>query len=341
MIQRGYKIGKCLTKLMDGSEKPACQATLKHENGKWHRLIKSYHLSRPEDYLSIYQSGCNHDCLKCHSFEFSQYENGFWMSSDKIAEVTEEYERTVTVWEPRKRALMSTASDLCNHCGRCVLMGKRGDLCPGKLSSDKIILGPQGWGPARNIVAFTGGDIACQADFYAEASEKIKDKCKKMWVLLETNGFGLTKNNLDKFQSAGLDSYWLDIKAYDPKIYKRLCGTSNETVLAAPAEIVDRGFELEVLSLYIPNWVEVGELEKIAKLVSEVDKNIPFTILAFFPIYKMKNERSPTLMEMLKAYSAVKGTGLKTVKLGNIGQFVKSHEDLSILLSVIGKEGIG
>jgi pyruvate formate lyase activating enzyme len=341
MIQQGHAMGKCLTNLMDGSKKPACQSTLKHENGQYHRLIKSFHLSRPEDYLSIYQSGCNHDCLKCHSFEFSQYENGFWMSTDDIADAVAEYEATVTVWEPRERALMITASDLCHHCGRCVLEGKKGDLCPQKLSPDKIIFGPQGWGPARNIIAFTGGDITCQADFYAEVTEKIKEKCEKMWVLIETNGFGMTPQNLDKFQSAGVDSYWLDIKAYDPRIYKKLCGTSNETVLAAPAEIIDRGFALEVLSLFIPNWVEFDELEKIGRLVADVDKNIPFTILAFFPVYKMKDGRSPNLMEMLKAYAIVKDTGLKTVKLGNLGQFVKSNQDLNILLSVIGKEGIG
>ncbi|NVM02203.1 MAG: radical SAM protein, partial [Candidatus Helarchaeota archaeon] len=252
-----------------------------------------------------------------------------------------DYEETVTVWEPRERALMILAADLCHHCGRCVLEGRKGDLCPEKLEPEKIVYGPQGWGPARNIVAFTGGDVTCQADFYVEVSEKIKDQCKKMWVLIETNGFGLTPQNLDRFQSAGVDSYWLDIKAYDPKIYKKLCGTSNETVLAAPAGIVDRGFALEVLSLYIPNWVEVEELEKIAKLVAEVDKNIPFTILAFFPMYKMKDERSPNLMEMLKAYSTVKATGLKTIKLGNMGQFVKTNQDLNILLSVVGKEGIG
>ncbi|MHA1381264.1 MAG: hypothetical protein ACTSRG_23095 [Candidatus Helarchaeota archaeon] len=173
-------MGKCFTNLMDGSTKPACQVTLKYENNKWHRLIKSYHLSRPEDYLSIYQSGCNHNCLKCHSFEFSRYKNGFWMSTDEIAVAAAEYEKTVTVWEPIDRALMITASDLCHHCGSCVLEGRSGVLCPKKLSSDKIVLGPQGWGPARNIVAFTGGDIACQADFYAEATEKIKTKCNNM-----------------------------------------------------------------------------------------------------------------------------------------------------------------
>jgi hypothetical protein len=35
----------------------ACQATLKYENNNLHRLITSIHLSRFENYLSIYQFG--------------------------------------------------------------------------------------------------------------------------------------------------------------------------------------------------------------------------------------------------------------------------------------------
>ena len=34
---------------------------------------------------------------------------------------------------------------------------------------------PQGFGPARNIVAFTGGDLACHPEFYAKSAEKIKE----------------------------------------------------------------------------------------------------------------------------------------------------------------------
>lgn|GEM_PF-4766893 len=117
--------------------------------------------------------------------------------------------------EPRKRATMWHATDLCKHCGSCVLFGKRGRLCPGKLSAEQIVWSPQGYGPARDIVAFTGGDIACKAEFYAEVAEKIKERTE-LWVLVETNGYGLTPKNLDMLSA--VDSFWLDIKAYDEGI---------------------------------------------------------------------------------------------------------------------------
>ena len=343
LVEQGYTISRCLTRMIDGSFKPACKATLKKEGNIWFRVIVSAHLSRPEDYYSIYQSGCNHECLKCHSWDFSQNFKGFWVSTDEIAEMASTYESMVTVWEPREKATMWHATNLCHHCGLCVIQGVRGNLCPGKLYPNQIILSPQGWGPARNIVAFTGGDIVCQPEFYAQAAEKIKDSCKnKMWVLIETNGYGLTPKNLEILASGGVDSFWLDIKAYDENIYKKLCGVSNKWILKTPEWIVDKGFILEVLTLYIPNWVEKNQILKIAQLIYEINPEIPFTILAFFPAYKLKNNRPPTLMEMVKTYLAVKEeVGLKNVKLGNCHVFAKTSKEWNFLLNVLGREAIG
>ncbi|MFW9825521.1 MAG: radical SAM protein, partial [Candidatus Thorarchaeota archaeon] len=317
---------------------PACQATLKFEGGQYHRVIKSLHLSRPEDYFSIYQSGCNQNCLKCHSWEFSKHFNGEWYSTDKIAELCKDYENHVTVFEPRERSLMYYANDLCKHCGSCILFKKRSPLCPNKVSKDKIVLSPQGFGPARNIVAFTGGDIACQAEFYAEVTKKIKQRCDNLWVLLESNGYGLTSKNLDLFQKADLDSYWLDIKAYDDETYKKLCGVSNRTVLQSVKEIIERNFVLEILTVFIPNFVEVDQFEKIAQLICEVDETIPFHILPFFPQYKLMTYRSPTLNEIIETYFTVKDVGLKNIQIGNVGVFAKSDEQIKELIKFVGKD---
>ena len=334
MIDQGFEMGSCIVKVNGKSER-ACKATLKYD-GVWYRLVKSIILSRPEDYLSIYQSGCNHSCLKCHSWYFTQIANGHWISTDEIAESAVEYEKIVTVKEPRKRATMWHATDLCRHCGSCVVSGRRGELCPKKLSRDQIVTSPQGYGPARNIVAFTGGDVVCRAEFYAEAAEKIKEETD-LWVLIETNGYGLTPKNLDLLKDAGVDSFWLDIKAYDEETYRSLCGTTNCWILKTPEWILDRGFVLEVCTLYIPNWVEVDQIRAIARLIADLDVDIPFTILAYFPEYKLK-ERSPTLMEMVRAYLAVEEEGLRNVKLGNVGVFAKTQRDLEILIGILGEK---
>jgi len=217
------------------------------------------------------------------------------------------------------------------------MYGKRPPLCPRVIQKKEIILSPQGWGPARNIVAFTGGDLTCCPDFYVECTRLIKNETS-LWVLIETNGYGLTPQNLDVLKEAGVDSFWLDIKAYDGTDHKWLTGCFNRNILKLPEEIVKRGFVLEVLSLYIPNLIETPQLKKIAQLIFDIDPEIPFTILAFFPEYQMKRYKSPKVSEMIDAYRGVKDVGLRNVRLGNTGIFASSEEDYHLLK---GKLGVG
>jgi pyruvate formate lyase activating enzyme len=306
---------------------PACKATLRERDGKLERLIETVHLSRPENYLSIYQSGCNLTCRKCHSWDFSQGATGEWWSADQLAVLCREYEQKVTLIEPRSRATAWHAQDSCRCCGLCVADGTRPATCPGTLSPNQITLSPQGYGPARNIVAFTGGDLTCRPHFYAEFARRVKSETK-LWVLVETNGLGLTPKNLDLLQEAGVDAFWLDIKAYEEGVHRWLTGSSNEWILRLPQEILGRGFVLEVLSLYIPSVVETDQLRCIARLLASAGEDIPFTILAFFPEYRMLAFREPTVDEMLEAYAAVRDAGLKNVRLGNIGVFARTLADV-------------
>lgn len=344
LIEKGLQQGSCLTFYKPNSiftteylTDRACRVTLKWEKGVPMRLIKSVLLSRPEDYLSIYQSGCNFSCLKCHSWEFTKYKSGSWFSPSDIAEIAKTYLSYITVYEPKERATSFHAHDLCKHCGSCVIFRKRSDLCPARLSPEQILLSPQGYGPARNIISFTGGDLACQPHWYSMCAENIKEMNLNLWILFETNGYGLTADTLDDFKKSGIDAFWLDIKAWDRDVHRKLTGTDNSWILKLPEEILKRGFTLEVLSLFIPGWVETDQIKNIAKHLASINRNIPFTILAFFGEYKLKHLRSPTLSEMLEAYEVALEAGLNNIRLGNIAVFVKSDKDYEILLKRAGK----
>jgi pyruvate formate lyase activating enzyme len=334
LVQQGYTRGSCITRT-DGKKALACEATLKEEDGRMARLIESVHLSRPENYLSIYQSGCNLSCRKCHSWYFSKVARGTWYSPADIATLCMDYDKRVTLRETRERATSWHAHDTCRCCGSCVISGKGSPSCPGILSPKDIVLSPQGFGPARNIVGFTGGDLSCKPDFYAECARLIKERTQ-LWVLIETNGYGLTPENLDHLREAGVDSYWLDIKAFDDETHKWLTGCSNKWILALPEEMLKRGFVLEVLSLYIPGVVETQQLMEVGRLLSRLDSGIPFTILAFFPENEMTDYRPPTAQEMVEAFLEVKNTGLEKVRLGNTGVFSKGDEDRRLLEDEVG-----
>jgi len=260
------------------------------------------------------------------------------------SDLVHEVERYLSDYEitfvSREHATSWHAHELCKSCGSCVLRDRRSTRCPGVLAVDKIELSPQGWGPARNIVAFTGGDLACQPEFYAKSAELIKELNKNVWVLFETNGYGLTPNTLDVFQQAGIDSFWLDIKAYHEEVHRRLTGVSNSQILKLPEAMKERGFVVEVLSLYIPGWVETDQIAKIARELAAVDAEIPFTILAFFPEYKMRDVPFPTMWQMIEAYSAARDAGLRKIKLGNLHLFVHTHEEYEMVEMIVGRESL-
>ena len=215
------------------------------------------------------------------------------------------------------------------------MYGKRSSLCPKAIQKKDILLSPQGWGPARNIVAFTGGDLTCCPEFYVECARLIKAETD-LWVLIETNGYGLTPQNLDLLKEAGVDTFWLDIKAYDEGDHKWLTGCFNRHILKLPEAIVKRGFVLEILSLYIPGLVETRQLKKIAQLIADINPDIPFTILGFFPEYQMKRYKSPKVSQMIEAYLEVTATGLRQVRLGNTGVFASTEQDYSLLKKRVG-----
>ncbi len=329
LIKQGYPQGNCFVETEQGKFL-ACDATLKKTDNGLLRLISAAHLSRPENYLSIYQSGCMFSCRKCHSWNFTKIAKGDWWSPADVLKACREYEKEVTVREPRNRATAFHAHDSCRGCGACVMHGKRSSLCPRVIEKNEIVLSPQGWGPARNIVAFTGGDLTCCPEYYIACTRLIKQETK-LWVLIETNGYGLTPQNLDAFKEAGVDSFWLDLKAYDGTDHKWLTGCFNRNILKLPGEIVKRGFVLEVLSLYIPNLVETPQLKKMAQLIFDVDPEIPYTLSAFFPEYQMKRYKSPKVSEMIEAYMGVRAVGLRNVRLGNTGVFASSEQDYVLL----------
>ena len=179
-------------------------------------------------------------------------------------------------------------------------------------------------------MAFTGGDLTCRPDFYAQCAALIKTHTR-LWTLIETNGYGLTDQHLDLLHKHGVDAFWLDIKAWDDATHRWLTGCTNAPILDLPARILQRGFVLEVLSLYIPGVVENDQLVKIASHLASVDDRIPFTLLAFFPEHRMGGYRPPTTSEMIKAYEGVKTAGLRHVRLGNLGVFVKTDADQQLL----------
>ena len=98
------------------------------------------------------------------------------------------------------------------------------------MKPSKCQLIEQGRVPGSCLVEADGKrQPACQGTlkYEKEALYRLIKTQTNLWVLIETNGYGLTPQNLDRLHASGVDAFWLDIKAHDNEKHKWLTGCSN------------------------------------------------------------------------------------------------------------------
>jgi len=74
---------------------------------------------------------------------------------------------------------------------------------------------------------------------------------------------------------------------------------------------------LSASTLLIPGYVDVEEVKNVAKFISEIDQNIPYTLLAFYPCYVMDDLPTTSKKQAAECQKAAEKF-LKNVRIGNI-----------------------
>lgn len=118
----------------------------------------------------------------------------------------------------------------------------------------------------------------------------------------------------------------IDLKGFDDKRHRRLCGAKLQPVLDSIRLIKKLGIWLEATTLVIPGHNDSdSELREMALFLKDVGPEIPWHLSAFFPAYKML-EGAPTDREtLLRAWRIGKDAGLRYVYCGNL--LGLGHED--------------
>lgn len=174
-------------------------------------------------------------------------------------------------------------------------------------------------------ICFFGGDPGTQGEFalnLAEEALKIKKDLRICW---ETNGF-LRKDTLKKFFEMTLKTggiLKIDLKAYEEKINIALTGFSNKIVLQNIKFLSEniKNFKnykpFMVSTLLVPGYVEAEEVSKISNFLSNLNPEIPFSILCFYPHHLMKDLPLLKREEVQKCVEEIKKAGLKNFNIGN------------------------
>ena len=173
-------------------------------------------------------------------------------------------------------------------------------------------------------VCYFGGDPTPYMDFVINASRRIL-KVKKVRLCLETNGsvnWKLLKSFLElSLKTGGVVK--IDVKAFNERLHMALTGSSNRNTLDNLEKGIlfskENGGPMVVAStLLVPGYVDAEEVRKIAELIASLDKNTPYSLLAFHPQYMM-DDIPPTPRSLAEeCYRAALDAGLRRVKVGNV-----------------------
>ena len=147
-----------------------------------------------------------------------------------------------------------------------------------------------------------------------------------MRICFEWNGCGnpkLVRQAAElAFESGGNIKF--DLKAYTPSMSLALSGVPNKRAYEN-FEMVAREFYgerrdvpvLTATTLLVPGYVDEVEVEGIARFISELDPEIPYSLLVFHPDYYMSDLPITPKRQVEKCYQAARKY-LKRVNIGNL-----------------------
>lgn len=164
-------------------------------------------------------------------------------------------------------------------------------------------------------IAYTYNEPTIFAEFVKDIAKIAKKRGLKN--ILVTNGY--ESKECMRYLKGYVDAMNIDLKSFSDDFYKRSCGATLKPVLETIKLAHKMKIHIEITTLLIPNENDSSaEIEKIVKFIASVDKNIPWHISRFFPMYKMTQKR-PTDIESLRMAEKIgKKAGLKYVHVGNV-----------------------
>jgi len=119
-----------------------------------------------------------------------------------------------------------------------------------------------------------------------------------------------------------IDAANVDLKAFDDRFYRRLCGGRLKPVLDTICALRAAGVWLELTTLVIPGYNDSSaELRELTTWIrDEVGPETPWHVSRFFPAHQMVDLPPTPLASLLGAAEIGLSAGLKHVYIGNAPQ---------------------
>jgi len=154
-------------------------------------------------------------------------------------------------------------------------------------------------------ICYFGGTPEVQLPFTINLANHILEKIKEeehsrtFRVCWEWNGSG-NKDLVDKCMQIAVISggnIKFDLKSFNERLNLALCGISNSRTLENFKYLADNYFgsrgegmpEMSACTLMVPGYVNHEEVELIARFISEINPEIPYSLLVFHGDYQMRD----------------------------------------------------
>jgi len=202
----------------------------------------------------------------------------------------------------------------CDFCQNFEIsqISKRGTIYGKEISPEEVV--KRAIQTKCKSISYTYNEPAIFIEFVRDIAKIAKKK--KLKNILVTNGY-FSKESFDYIKDY-VDAMNIDLKSFSEKFYIKYCGGKLKPVLDTIKRAHEKGIHIELTTLVIPGLNDSEkEFEEVAKFIASVDKNIPWHISRFFPMYKMIDKQI-TPLETLRKAERIGKKYLNYVHVGNV-----------------------
>jgi pyruvate formate lyase activating enzyme len=184
-------------------------------------------------------------------------------------------------------------------------------------------------------IAISGGEPTINrrwlAEFFKAVTKRVSPRVRRH---LDSNGTVLTPDYIDELVEAGCNNIGVEPKCLTVETYMRITGIDDKSIAEKYLETAWKAIEyihtyhrdkvyLGIGLVYNKDLVPLEEIAKAGDKIASIDSSIQVTVLDYFPTFRRKWLKRPTVSEMLKVKRVLEERGLKTVivqtERGHIG----------------------
>lgn len=167
-------------------------------------------------------------------------------------------------------------------------------------------------------IAWTYNEPTIWYEYVLDGAKLAKEK--GLYTVLVTNGY-INQEPLDQI-APYIDAFSLDVKAFTPEAYTKLCKIGHHKKVLEAAERIKNKWKkhLEIVTNIVPTINDDKEqLKAIALWIKDkLGADTPWHVSRFFPYHEFKHLEPTPIATLNKALKIGQDLGLKHVYIGNV-----------------------